>query len=704
MKLTFFILQWMVIVAFDRAIAVPIGARIQAGSSGVKVRAAAGSATILGTNNAGTYGTVLSGPTDAKISGSSDTTIYHWYQVDWDSPATDGWTADVGFTQPTPNGPAPTSPGYESAPGQVVGSQTVQINWSAASSSDSKVTTGYELDVYDLDATQNQLSTYTTTGTSKSVTLIYGHRYFWLVYAKNSNLSRASESLYFWLVPRPAGQSPGYNTSPGQNLTTVTPSMTWGSIASAQAYKIYVLQYPYGSGNVVYSTRVSSPALSALIPANTLSENTAYQWKVTAFFNDALKTDVESDASDPLFFQTPLVYNLNIQVFGNGSYTVSPPGGRYAAGTVLTLSAVPGSGSEFSEWQGATYGRDSTFNFTKGGADENIELHFRPLLLGGNLNLSVAGSTPATLGVTSPTPANWLTLFEGSQDLQLWAILSANMGQSPTASVSIRPGQNQFFIRTLYCPVVTTPPFLDFPIQGSTPKDAPVLAIFDHSRPSYEVSKLYDKNHNIRTCEGITYFVPSNDRGRDSQGNLLDYAPLPAGTTVSSLFTYVGVGSQGGAGNLNYDGHPGYDYGFGKDTDVYAAAAGTTMTDDDFVGTNLEGAAMATYYMSKLHAVIVRHTQGYATIYMHLSDVDAAYVDKSDPSAWKPVKANVSTSAHIGKSGKFDAISPVGYHFHFEVWRLDAGTQWNYADPYGLSVVNPDATKVIAFPYLWNFH
>src|SRR5215469_4389936 len=80
----------------------PEGARIQAGASGIKVRSGAGSANVLGINNAYTYGTVLSsGPTDATISGSSDPTVYHWYNIAWDPPAVSGWSADVGFTQPT---------------------------------------------------------------------------------------------------------------------------------------------------------------------------------------------------------------------------------------------------------------------------------------------------------------------------------------------------------------------------------------------------------------------------------------------------------------------------------------------------------------------------------------------------------------------------------------------------------------------------
>lgn len=294
--------------------------------------------------------------------------------------------------------------------------------------------------------------------------------------------------------------------------------------------------------------------------------------------------------------------------------------------------------------------------------------------------------------------------FERSDDLGLWAIFSAQTGQSASTPISIPKTGNQGYIKTSYCPVVTTQPFLDFPIKvaGASPSGAPVTAILDHARPNQLVSTgPYNKDHYVRTAQGATYVVLPGDRGLGR-----DYAALPAHTVVSTLFNYQGVTSQGGKANLQYDGHPGYDYGYPQDTDVYAAAPGTVMTDDDFSGTSLAGSGIATDYMSKYHALILRHDpQGYCTIYMHLHDIDSAYVDRSnpDPAAWKPIKGAVVSSrgAHLGLSGNYDTISAVGYHLHFEVWRLDGGSDWNYSDPYGFYVSNPDNTVVRCYPPLW---
>jgi len=215
----------------------PTGARIQAGSSGVKARDDAGSATVLGINNAHTYGTVLSGPVDAKISGNSDQTIYHWYQVDWDTPATDGWSADVGFSQPTPNAPTPTAPGYEASPGQVLGASIVSFQWSATSTADAKITTGYQLNIRDVDS--NILYNYPTATTSLSKQLVYGHHYRFNVFAYNADLYVSTpDTLYFWIAPRPTIVGPGYSTAPGQLLPNLTPTLSWNALAGALGYKL----------------------------------------------------------------------------------------------------------------------------------------------------------------------------------------------------------------------------------------------------------------------------------------------------------------------------------------------------------------------------------------------------------------------------------------------------------------------------------
>ncbi len=50
------------------------------------------------------------------------------------------------------------------------------------------------------------------------------------------------------------------------------------------------------------------------------------------------------------------VYTLSVSTKGKGSVVLDPPGGSYVAGTVVTLTAVPGSGFTFRGWSGALSG------------------------------------------------------------------------------------------------------------------------------------------------------------------------------------------------------------------------------------------------------------------------------------------------------------------------------------------------------------
>jgi murein DD-endopeptidase MepM/ murein hydrolase activator NlpD len=686
---------------------IPKNARVQAGSIGVRVRASAGSSSILGTNNAGTYGTVLSGPTSAKISGSTDQTVYNWYDVNWDSPATVGWSADVGFTQPTPNGPTPQSPGYETSPGQVVGPVNETLKWVATSTADAAVTTGYQVAVYDFDASSTiQSSVLANTSISTSLQLTNGHHYFWIVYALNANLSGASAALYFWVAPIPSLVGPGNSGAPVVTLPNLTPTFYWNALTGAQSYKLYISRSPYGTANTIYSTAVSggSSALSSSIPANTLPATTACSWTLTAFFNDALQTGVESDQSGPLYFQTPTLYNLTVQVVGSGDYGITPSGDSYLAGTPITLTATAKPGNQFLEWSGSQYSRTPTLTFPKGGADETIQLQFVPVLAPPPIDFTTAISTPSMVGITIPTPSSWITLYEQSSDLRFWNLVGAIAGQASSTPIQLPTSTSATYLRVTYCPLINTPPFLSFPIHESdippTPETAEIFSIFDHSG-SPDVAKEYVRDLQVRTHRGATYHTVATSTQNETKFN--NYALMPSGTQVSSLFTYIGITSQAGKDGLQYDGHPGYDYRYGMDTDVYAAAGGVVMTDADLANTSLAGTGFATYYMNYLHALIINHNNGYCTIYMHLDDVDSPYVDKTNPTLWVPVKATVAAGQHIGLTGAYDTLpnQSVGPHFHFEVWRLDGSYNWRYADPYGYSCANLDGTVCQITPYLW---
>jgi hypothetical protein len=467
----------------------------------------------------------------------------------------------------------------------------------------------------------------------------------------------------------------------------------------------YVITPSAGVGGTIYPNTAQTEAANGSVSftASPYAAYTVDQWylngnPVQSGGNSLTLYNINAAENVSVTFKA-LLYKINVQIFGSGNYAINPPGGSYATGTPITITATPNPGNLFSEWRGSQYSRNTVLSFAKGGADESLEVHFEPIIVSANMSLSTSVTTPATWGINLPTPTTCLTLCEESYDLgaPVWYLVGVVYGQNPITAFNLPPPPNgKAYVRTSYVPQVNTPPFLNFPVHNWTPSTAPVTAIMDHSRPDYVVNTgKYNKDHAIRTAQGATYPILAINQG---SGN--DFAVLSPNTVVSTLFNYVGVSAEGGAMNLQYDGHPGYDYGFGCGTDIYAAAAGTVMTDQDFVGTSLDGTGIATYYMTQLHALIINHNNGYCSIYMHLSSIDSTYVDTSGPS-WVPIKASVSAGSHIGESGDFDNISRVPCHFHFEVWRLDGGITWNYADPYGYSATNPDNSTTIITPVLW---
>lgn len=432
---------------------------------------------------------------------------------------------------------------------------------------------------------------------------------------------------------------------------------------------------------------------TSLVTFNTTA-GTVYQIAVDGYSGDS--GSVQLAITPPP--STPL-YKVNVSVIGSGSCSLQPASNAYAAGTLITVTTTPSSQYQFSEITGAQYSRDSVFTFTKGGADEDIQVKFVPILFPSLIDTTTANSTPATVGFGVPTTPTWVTVCERSGDGFLWNICTILRGNGSLIPTLFPNLGTVGLIRTMQIPEVTTPPFLGFPVHnGDSASTAPMTALMDHHRRENAMGPTvgaYDKDHAIRTFKGYSYPVKPADQGTGKDfGRWSDGVPTPSG------INYVGVSSQGGSSCIQYDGHPGYDYGYVSNTVVYAASAGYVVTDADLEGSSLAGTGIASKYMKDYHALIVRHNNGYCTIYMHLSRIEPAYVDTSEPDNWKPIHATINTAGPIGNTGNFwRGNDSAGFHLHFEVWRLD-GTYWRFADPYGLEGLNGSTTESIT-PSLW---
>lgn len=394
------------------------------------------------------------------------------------------------------------------------------------------------------------------------------------------------------------------------------------------------------------------------------------------------------------------LYKLTVNIDGQGSYVLNPPGGSYPQGTQVTATATPGSRYQFFEWGGSQSGRTPNITFAKGGSDEVITTRFIPINLSGNVDMTVANTTPSTVGINVSGPPSWITLLQQSDSLitPIWKVIyiSEGTGSLDVAEAALTGGEAYF--RTVQFPKVTTAPFLDFPIHAdnASPSTRPIHAVFDHSTDLQEVRLDY-------MHDGVIMLTSGDSIAVDHNGFNEYYGALPPGT-IPNYLTYVGVSYQGGAANLEYDGHPGYDYDADSSTDIYAAADGDIVTSggpDDCLAKGLDVAA---YYMKHRHALVIKHKGDYCTVYMHLSAIDSDWADSADPSFWKPKVNTITRGQHIGKVGNYltdckGNDQGLSEHFHFEVWRMD-GTIWHFADPYGLQWGASPNAKLIE-PYLW---
>ena len=139
--------------------------------------------------------------------------------------------------------------------------------------------------------------------------------------------------------------------------------------------------------------------------------------------------DRREDAHPPtLVIETSQTYTLTSVAVGSGQVTLSPPGGSYAAGTVVTLTAVPSSGWQLSSWGGDLSGSANpsqlTMNSNRSVWATFTEIPRYPLTLQVNglgtvsLSPSAASYLSGTQVVCTATPAAGWSFDGWSGDLQ----------------------------------------------------------------------------------------------------------------------------------------------------------------------------------------------------------------------------------------------------------------------------------------------
>lgn len=95
-------------------------------------------------------------------------------------------------------------------------------------------------------------------------------------------------------------------------------------------------------------------------------------------------------------FMKQVLYNLNVQVVGDGKVTMDPPGGIYLTGAVVTLTATPNPGFKFTGWSGDLNSESNPVSLTII-ANQNITATFKPIY-----NLSVNVVSAGTVALDPP--------------------------------------------------------------------------------------------------------------------------------------------------------------------------------------------------------------------------------------------------------------------------------------------------------------
>jgi pectate lyase len=109
-------------------------------------------------------------------------------------------------------------------------------------------------------------------------------------------------------------------------------------------------------------------------------------------------------------------YTLSTNVTGNGSVSLSPSGGTYDAGTVVTLTATPAADYVFSNWSGDASGTSATTSVTMN-ANKSVTAVFNFDGGGGTANFALAGWATEAGGTTGGHGGPTETVTNG-QDLQ----------------------------------------------------------------------------------------------------------------------------------------------------------------------------------------------------------------------------------------------------------------------------------------------
>ena len=172
----------------------------------------------------------------------------------------------------------------------------------------------------------------------------------------------------------------------------------------------YPLSISSGGGGTVSVNPAGSTFLSNTIVTLTATPNPG--WTFLKWTGDAVGATDNTTVTMSRAKSAKAIFGttLNTTAAGGGSVTLNPPGGTYAYGSIIQISATPNAGNQFALWGNAASGNVNPLNFFLTNANPTVSSLFASVP-GGQTSLTII---PIGRGTVSASPrANTYTTGAG---------------------------------------------------------------------------------------------------------------------------------------------------------------------------------------------------------------------------------------------------------------------------------------------------
>jgi hypothetical protein len=196
-----------------------------------------------------------------------------------------------------------------------------------------------------------------------------------------------------------------------------------------------------GSGTVARSPNAASYAAGTVVTLTATpaagQQFVGWSGSLSGTANPAAVTMDANKTVTATFAPVTGSFTLATSVNGSGSVSRSPNASSYAAGTVVTLTATPGAGQQFTGWSGDLGGTANPASLTMN-ANKSVAASFAPVQTGSALYVAPGGTDGAPGTIEQPT-----TLASAITRLAPGGTIFMRGGTyRPSATITIARGNN----------------------------------------------------------------------------------------------------------------------------------------------------------------------------------------------------------------------------------------------------------------------